>query len=104
MIIDGAMENHVRLIFDRSWVGTLQAGALMAGGLGGLGQIAFPFDAKVMATGSKASKGGALGGVRNGKKVGSNLAKREFAANVRKVISKFAAAPCWWGRPSRPGD
>ena len=47
---------------------TQEAGAFMGGGLDGLWQIAFPFDAKVMATGSKASEGdteiGVIFGVR----------------------------------------
>ncbi len=49
ILIDGAMENHVRLIFN---VGgsTLKACAFMARGLCRLRQVAFLFNAKIMTT------------------------------------------------------
>ena len=53
-LVKWAVENHVGLVFNGRWVGALQAGALIAGGLDGLGQVAFPFDAKVMAGGAEA--------------------------------------------------
>ena len=55
-LIKWAVENHVGLIFNGSWVGALQTSALVARCLDGLGQVAFPFDAKVMAGGAEARK------------------------------------------------
>ena len=61
---------------------TQEAGALMGGGLDGLWQIAFPFDAKVMATGSKASEGDTAIGVIDFKQVRCWLGEGQAAANV----------------------
>ena len=59
VLVDGAVENHVGLIFDvaRS---TLKACAFMARGLCRLRQVAFPFNAKIMATGSETAQSNAV--------------------------------------------
>ena len=69
IIVDGALENHVGLIFNASGC-TLEACAFMAGGLEGLWQVAFPFNAKVMATGPKTAQSNAMLAVCNFKQVG----------------------------------
>ena len=65
-----AGEAHKRQV--RSWVGAWMA----------FGQIAFPFDAKVMATGSKASEGDTEIGVIDFKQVRCWLGEGQAAANV----------------------
>ena len=62
--------------------GTNEAGALMERSAGGKGQIAFPFDAKVMATGSETAKGYTIGGVCNMKQVWGWLRKGQVGANM----------------------
>ena len=59
-LIDGTDENHVELIFNKGGGATLQTSALMAGGLDGLRQVAFPFNAKVMAAGSEPAQSNAM--------------------------------------------
>ena len=51
----GAVENHVGLVLDCGG-GAHVAGALVRGGPSGLGQVAFTFNAKVMATGAEAGE------------------------------------------------
>jgi hypothetical protein len=75
------MENHVGLIFNISGC-TLKACAFMAGGLDGLRQVAFPFNAKVMATSAKSAKASAKFAVKNRNQVWCRLVKRKVAANV----------------------
>ena len=54
-VVNGAVENHVGLVLYGGGA-TLQAGAHVAGGPDGLRQVAFPFNAKIMAPGSKTAE------------------------------------------------
>ena len=99
MVVNGAVENHVGLVFygGRS---AQMTGAFMSGGPSGLGQVAFPFDAKVMAIGSKATERKTVLTVGDFKQVGGRMWIGQVTANVLQVIGKFvgtggtAAAGC----------
>jgi hypothetical protein len=83
------VENHVGLVFNGKWVGALQADALMAGGLDGLRQIAFPFNAKVMAGGTEAREADAVGGVGDSGEVRGGLGQWQVITDAIKIVSKF---------------
>lgn len=59
IVKDGAVENHVKLIINARRR-TSEACAFMAGGLEGLWQVAFPFDAKMVATGPETAHSNAM--------------------------------------------
>jgi hypothetical protein len=82
------LENHVGLVLN-GIRGTNEAGALMQRSAEGRGQIAFPFDAKVMAAGSETAKGHAVSRVCDMEQVWGWLGEGQVGANVGKVIGKF---------------
>jgi hypothetical protein len=78
--------------------GTNEAGALMERSAVGRGQIAFPFNAKVMATSSETAKGHTMSGVCDMEQVWVWLGEGQVGTNVRKVIGKFVCGGRGKGR------
>jgi hypothetical protein len=64
----------------------------MAGGLDGLWQVAFPFNAKVMATCPETAQSNAMFVVGNFKQVWCRNVERKVAVNVMQIIGKFGTA------------
>ena len=81
IIIDGAMVNNVGLILN---VGRCaqQTCALMAGGLDGLWQVAFPFNAKMVAACPKSTEGNAVLVVCDLEQVGGGQVQGQVGADV----------------------
>ena len=67
----------------------MQAGALVAGKLGGARKVALPFDAKVVAAGAEATKGKAVGGVADLKRMGITTSAEKGVCGGKNVCS-------WW--------
>ena len=70
----------------------------MDGGLDGLWQVAFTFNAKVMATSPEAGKGHTMFAVVNNTQVWGHVCQWQVAANAMQVIAKFVSATmayCW---------
>ena len=66
----------------------------MGGGLNGLGQVAFPFNAKVMAIGPETTKRKAMLVICNLKQMNGGLRVGQVAANVLQVIGEFVGTGC----------
>ena len=78
--VDGAVENHVNLVLNGSG-GTTKTGSVVAGSFDFWGQVAFAFNAKVMAATPKTTKGGKVCGVGNFMQVGRGGAKGQVGPN-----------------------
>ena len=101
MVIDRAVENHVGLVLNSGGGSTHQAGALMAWGLDGLGQVAFTFNTKVMAARSEAREGCAVFAVGNFQQMRGRKVKGEIAANMFDIVSKLSGVVVLaWGERS----
>jgi hypothetical protein len=57
-------------------------------------EIAFPFDTKVMATGSKTTQSNAVFAVKNFKQVRGRLVQGQIATDVLYVVGKFVCLAC----------
>ena len=80
-VVYGAVENHVGFVLYGGG-GTLQASAHVAGGPDGLRQVAFAFNAKVMATSSKTAERDAVFDVCDFMQVGDRVGKGHIATDA----------------------